>query len=80
MEKVDEHGFLFGVEVSADRQHLAVGAVGVERDLLRSFCQLEATRVMLGLWGFCGQGLEIRGKLGGVLDSFSMLTVLKYQI
>ena len=29
-EKVDEHSFLFGVEVGADRQHLAVGVVGVE--------------------------------------------------
>jgi len=48
-EKVDEHGFLFGVEVGVDRQHLAIGAVGVEQDLLRSFCWLEAARVSLGL-------------------------------
>ena len=49
MENVDEHGFLFGVEVGADRQRLAVGVVGVKRDLLRSFCQLEAARVVFGL-------------------------------
>ena len=30
MEKVDEHGFLFWVEVGADHEHLVVGAVGVE--------------------------------------------------
>ena len=48
-EKVDEHGFLFGIEVGADRQHLAVGIVGVERDLLCSFRWLEAARVALGL-------------------------------
>jgi len=49
MEKVDEHSFLFGVEVGADRQHLAVGVVGVERVLLCSFCRLEAAHVALGL-------------------------------
>jgi len=48
-EKVDEHGFLFGIKVGADRQHLAVGVVGVERDLLGSFRRLEAARVALGL-------------------------------
>ena len=48
-EKVDEHGFLFGVEVGADRQRLAVRVVGVERDLLGSFRRLEAARVALGL-------------------------------
>ena len=52
-EKVDEHSFLFGVEVGADRQHLAVGAVGVERDLLGSLCWLEVARVALGLWSLC---------------------------
>ena len=53
-EKVDEHGFLFGVEVGADCQHLAVGVVGVEQDLLCSFCRLEAARVALWLWSLCG--------------------------
>ena len=53
-EKVNEHGFLFGVEVGADHQHLAVGVVGVERDLLGSLCWLEVARVALGLWGFSG--------------------------
>jgi len=53
-EKVNEHGFLFGVEVGADRQHLVVRVVGVERDLLRSFYRLEAARVTLGLWSLCG--------------------------
>ena len=47
-EKVDEHGFLFGVEVGADRQRLVVGAIGVERDLLRAFRWFEAARVLVG--------------------------------
>ena len=63
-EKVDEHEFLFGVEVSADRQCLAVGAVGVERDLLRAFRWFEATRVTLGLRSLCSKGLELQGELG----------------
>jgi len=49
MEKVDEHGFLFGVEVGADRQHLVVGAIGVERDFLRALRWLEAARMALRL-------------------------------
>jgi len=36
IEKVDEHGFLFAVEVGADRQCFVVGDVGVERDFLRA--------------------------------------------
>jgi len=36
-EKVDEHGFLFGIKVGADHHRLAVGVLGVERDLLRAF-------------------------------------------
>jgi len=75
-EKVDEHGFLFGVEVGADRQHLAVGAVGVKRDLLGAFCRLEAARVMLGFWSFYSEGLELRSEAGGVLNGFSILDAL----
>ena len=75
-EKVDEHDFLFGIEVSADRQHLVVGAVGVEEDLLRAFCRLEAARVTLGFRSFCSEGLELQRKLGGALDSFSIFDEL----
>ena len=48
-EKVDEHGFLFGVELGADRQHLVVTAVGVERDFLRGLCWHEAACMALRL-------------------------------
>jgi len=37
-EEVDEHNFLFGVEVSVDHQHLVFGAIWVEGDLLGAFC------------------------------------------
>ena len=56
--KFNEHGFLFGVEVSADRQHLAVGVVWVKRDLLGPICRLKTARVALGLWSLSGQGFE----------------------
>ena len=58
-EKVDEHSLLFGVEISADRQHLIVGAVGVERDFLCPLCWFEAAHMTLGLWSLGGEGLEL---------------------
>ena len=48
-KKVDEHGLLFGVEVGANRQYLAIGVVGVERDPLRAFYRLEAAHMALWL-------------------------------
>ena len=58
-EKVDEHGFPFGVEVGADRQHLAVGAVGVKWNLLCAFRWFKAAYVSLGFQSFCSNGLEL---------------------
>ena len=58
MEKVDEHGLLFGVEVGADCQHLAVGVDGVERYLLCAFRWLEAARMAFWLWSLSDKGLE----------------------
>ena len=75
-EKVDEHSFLFGVEVGADRQHLAVGVVGIEWDPLGSLSRLKAARVSFGLWSLSGQGLELRDELDGVLDRLPILDAL----
>ena len=75
-EKVDEHGFLFGVEVGADCQHLAVGVVGVERDLLSSFRRLEAARMTFRFWSLSGHGFELRNELGGALDRLPVLDAL----
>ena len=47
-EKVDEHGFLFGVEVGANHQHLIVRTVGVKRNLLRALHCLKA--VSMAFW------------------------------
>ena len=73
MEKVGDHGFLFGVEVGIDHQRLAVRAVRVERDLLGAFLRLEAARMVLWLSSFSGKGLKSQGKLYGALDCFPVL-------
>jgi len=46
-EEIDEHNFLFGVEVSANRQHLVVGAVGVEGGLLGALRWFKFPRMAL---------------------------------
>jgi hypothetical protein len=46
-EKVDEHCFLFGVELRADPDLLGGVVVGVERDGLNRLCGLEVAGVAL---------------------------------
>jgi hypothetical protein len=46
-EKVDEHCFLFGVELRADPDLLAGIIAGVERDRLNRLCWLEVAGVAL---------------------------------
>ena len=48
MEKVNEHGLLFGVEVGTDCQHLVLRAIGVEQ-VFRAFYWLKAARMALRL-------------------------------
>jgi hypothetical protein len=48
-EKVDEHGFLFGVEGGADAHHHAIRAAGVERHLLYLHHMLEGACTPLGV-------------------------------
>jgi hypothetical protein len=45
VEKVDEHCFLFGVELEADPDLLAGIVAGVERDVLNRLCWLEVAGV-----------------------------------
>jgi hypothetical protein len=47
MEKVDEHCFLFGVELEADPNLLGGVVAGVERDRLNRLCWLEVAGVAL---------------------------------
>ena len=76
MEKVNEHSLLFGVEVGAVRQHLAIIVVGVEWDLLCAFFGLEAAYLVFWLKGLSGEGLDPRGELSGALDYLPLLDAL----
>jgi hypothetical protein len=57
VEKVDEHDFLFGVELGAD-PYLPGGVVaGVERDGLNRLYWLEVAGVALRVWRLLGEAL-----------------------
>jgi hypothetical protein len=58
-EKVDEHYFLFGVELGADPDLLAGVVVGVERDRLNRLCWLEVAGVALRIWHLLGEVLQV---------------------
>jgi hypothetical protein len=61
-EKVDEHGFLFGVEGGADFQRLLVRAGRVEGHELDILCGLKAIDVTLGVRDLLGQTVEVCGQ------------------
>jgi hypothetical protein len=56
-EKVDEHCFLFGVELGADSDLLGGVVAGVERDGLNRLCWLEVAGVALRIWHLLGEAL-----------------------
>jgi hypothetical protein len=58
-EKVDEHYFLFGVELGADLDLLAGVVAGVERDGLNRLCWLEVAGVALGIRHLLGEALQV---------------------
>jgi hypothetical protein len=57
VEKVDEHCFLFGVELGADPDLLGGVVAGVERDGLNRLCWLEVAGVALRIWRLLGKAL-----------------------
>jgi hypothetical protein len=57
VEKVDEHYFLFGVELGADPDLLGGVVAGVERDGLNRLSWLEVADVALHIWRFLGEAL-----------------------
>jgi hypothetical protein len=57
VEKVDEHCFLFGVELGADSDLLGGVVAGVERDGLDRLSWLEVAGVALRIWHFLGETL-----------------------
>jgi hypothetical protein len=56
-EKVDEHRFLFGVELGADPDLLAGVVAGVERDGLNRLSRFEVAGVALRIWHLLGEAL-----------------------
>jgi hypothetical protein len=56
-EKVDEHCFLFGVELGADSDLLADVVVRVERDRLNHLCWFEVAGVALRIRYLLGEAL-----------------------
>jgi hypothetical protein len=58
-EKVDEHCFLFGVELGADPDLLGGVVAGVERDGLNHPCWLEVAGVALHVWRLLGEALQV---------------------
>jgi hypothetical protein len=58
-EKVNEHCFLFGVELGADPDLLGGVVAGVERDGLNCLCWLEVAGVALRIWHLLGEALQV---------------------
>jgi hypothetical protein len=58
-EKVDEHCFLFGVELGADPDLLGGVVAGVERDGLNRLCWLEVVGMALHVLRLLGEALQV---------------------
>jgi hypothetical protein len=59
VEKVDEHCFLFGVELGADPDLLGGVVAGVERDRLNRLCWFNVAGMALRIWHLLGEALQV---------------------
>jgi hypothetical protein len=59
VEKVDEHRFLFGVDLGADPDLLGGVVAGVERDGLNRLRWLEVVGVALHVWHLLREALQV---------------------
>jgi hypothetical protein len=75
-EKVDEHNFLFGVELGADPDLLAGVVVGVERDGLNRLCWLEVASMALHVWCLLGEALQVGDEGLGFSEGLGVLHAL----
>jgi hypothetical protein len=75
-EKVDEHCFLFGVELGADPDLLAGIVAGVEGDGLNRLCWLEVAGVALRIWHLLGESLQVGDEDLGLGEGLSVLHAL----
>jgi hypothetical protein len=76
VEKVDEHHFLFGLELGADPQRLLTGAARVEGDSLCDFCWLEAAGMLLGANNLFGEVLQVGDERLGHYECLSVFDAL----
>ena len=58
-EKVDEHCFLFGVELGADPDLLGGVVAGIERDGFDRLRWLEVAGMALHVWRLLGEALQV---------------------
>jgi hypothetical protein len=58
-EKVDEHNFLFGVELGVDPDLLGGVVARVERDGFNRLCWLEVAGMALHVWRLLGEALQV---------------------
>jgi hypothetical protein len=75
-EKVDEHCFLFGVELGADPDLLAGVVAGVERDGLNRLSWFEVAGVALRIWHLLGEALQVGDEGLGLGEGLSVLHAL----
>jgi hypothetical protein len=72
-EKVDEHCFLFGVELGADPDFLTSVVAGVERDRLNRLGRFEAAGMALRIWCLLREAIQVGDEGLGLGDGLGVL-------
>jgi hypothetical protein len=75
-KKVDEHCFLFGVELGANPDLLAGIVAGVERDGLNRLSRFEVASVALRIWRLLGEAFQVGDEGLGLGEGLSVLHTL----
>jgi hypothetical protein len=76
VEKVDEHCFLFGVELGADLDLLGGVVAGVERDGFDRLCWFEVAGVALRIWHLLGEVFHVGDEGLGFGEGLNVLHAL----
>jgi hypothetical protein len=75
-EKVDEHCFLFGIDLEADPDLLVGVVAGVERDGLNRLRWLEVAGMALHVWRLLGEALQVGDEGLGFGEGLGVLHAL----
>jgi hypothetical protein len=76
VEKVDEHCFLFGVELGVDPYLLGGVVTGVERDGFDRLSRLEVAGMALRIWRLLGEALQVDDEGLGFGEGLGVLHTL----